>query len=376
MRLVFFQLIFLICSFVFGQNYSDALPKLGDEQYSCEHLTKVESFMVDFGRKDFWDFNYLTSYWAIKESYVSPKTSKYAKLFPNATLVVLKSLDEEEFFKAKDGSLFSLGKIKFVNYRSKNFEIIRYLPEKRVLTTSKKMGMSYENNYTTHVKISRVELVPEYQAMMLEYDSLHIEIAVKESVKISDEGQLIYSNTTKAAQKHEVSSSSIFKVRGKRKNEKTWTLINKFDSSVLPEELSSLYKGPKTTRVDYISPSFKGVALSYDNTNKLISKINYQDIEPSPYMKNISFDTYDVIVSPNPTTGNIALRLFNHPFDNYTLEIYNLIGKKVFTKTFTKKDGRNLKADISTLKRGTYMFSLIDNKGKKMMTKRISLIGI
>jgi Secretion system C-terminal sorting domain len=358
-----------------GQSYLNALPKVGDIKYSCEHLSKVEPFMVSFDNKENWDFNFLLSYWSIKEVYKDAKSSKHFKLFPTATLVLCKMDGEEEFFFTKNGGLYSLGKVIDVTYNAKGREVIRYEPHRLIMVANKKVNQFYDNGYKVILKFAQKDMLDGTTLIQEKYDSLFVEVSMRENAKITDEGNIIYSNTSKKVQKHEVIVTPLVKIKVKNQNDLNWKVYEKKYLSFIPDELSDFIFNQKFSRVDFICPDYKGILLSYTIQNSSIGNFYYQDEEPSPYMRNINYDTFDAIANPNPTTGNVSVRLFNYPFDNYSLELYNVVGKKIFTKAFTRKSGRNLKTDISSLKKGTYLYSVLDAKGRKLITKRISLIG-
>ncbi len=81
----------------------------------------------------------------------------------------------------------------------------------------------------------------------------------------------------------------------------------------------------------------------------------------------------NVLAYPNPTFGNITFELRNLPRDRYKVVIYNIIGKKLWEKQMDMYTGR-LVADVSHLRRGTYLYSVIDSKGLKVSTKRLMII--
>lgn len=368
----FFYLVHFSCM---GQAYLSSLPKAGDIKYSCEHLSKVEPFMVNFDNKENWDFNFLLSYWSIKEVYKEAKSSVHFKNFPSATLVLYKMDGEEEFFYGKNGGLYSLGKVIDVTYNARGYEIIKYEPHRLVMVASKKVGQFYDNGYKVILKFAQKDMIDGIALIQEKYDSLFVEVSMRENAKITDEGNIIYSNTSKKVQKHESIVTPLVKIKVKNQNDLNWKVYEKKYLSYIPEELNDYIFNQKYTRVDFICPDYKGILLSYTVQNNNIGNFYYQDEEPSPYMRNINFDTYDAIANPNPTTGNVTVRLFNYPFDNYSVELYNVVGKKIFSKAFTRKAGRNLKTDISNLKKGTYLYSVLDAKGRKLITKRISLVG-
>jgi hypothetical protein len=127
------------------------------------------------------------------------------------------------------------------------------------------------------------------------------------------------------------------------------------------------------SKILFLCNDFAGPLLSYNVIDDEIKNIAFQENEVSPLSINFNYDEGEIIAWPNPTIGPITLQVFNYPYDEYKLEIYNIVGKKIFTKSFNPSDGRTLNVDLSILKKGTYIYSIFDGKGKKLLTKRIGI---
>ncbi len=375
--------ITVLCIFIFiwnglsAQNYSLALPKPGDVQYSCEYLGRIEPFMLPSANNKEWNFSFLSSNWSIVEEYASADKSRFAEYFPEATLVLFKANGEEEFFKIQDGSLYSFGKKIAASYNDNGYDFIRYSPLRRIINTSKKVGLGYVNTYTLNFKIAKKDITKGISFFPAGVDSIFLEIDHTETCKIKSEVNVLYSNEFKKAQRHEFEVTQHIKIGIKSISGKEWILIPQLNSSLLPSEIIQILAKTKSNRTDYISPEYKGVMLSYEDENSSkISNVKYQDSNPAPYYKTNKYNTADMIASPNPTTGTFTINLFNQPFDDYTIKFYNVMGHEVTQKKYSRKDGNMLVADISYLKRGTYMYSLINSNQQKLMTKRVGLIGL
>jgi len=87
-------------------------------------------------------------------------------------------------------------------------------------------------------------------------------------------------------------------------------------------------------------------------------------------------ETPDITIYPNPTFGNISFKFDHCKPGNYTIKIYDILGKKLWTKEHMLKDNKKpLKADVSHLKKGTYLYTIYDPRGNKMTTKRLVIIN-
>ena len=82
----------------------------------------------------------------------------------------------------------------------------------------------------------------------------------------------------------------------------------------------------------------------------------------------------DIIVHPNPTFGFVRFDLVNLQRGTYSIEIYNIIGVQLKTIE-VDVDGRyTLPADLSDLRRGTYIYRLVDAEGSTIRSKRLVII--
>lgn len=76
-----------------------------------------------------------------------------------------------------------------------------------------------------------------------------------------------------------------------------------------------------------------------------------------------------VFVYPNPSDGNFQIKVSNSNFaPQFNVEIYNLLGSKVYNKSDLKKDDIS-NIDAASLPKGTYVVKLFD--GKAILYRKI-----
>ena len=86
-----------------------------------------------------------------------------------------------------------------------------------------------------------------------------------------------------------------------------------------------------------------------------------------PYQLSFLSGTEDVILGidhkiiPNPNKGLFRLQLESGPNGQMVIEIYNISGQKIATRTF---DGSNFDFNISEQPRGTYIYKILDQSGR------------
>ena len=82
----------------------------------------------------------------------------------------------------------------------------------------------------------------------------------------------------------------------------------------------------------------------------------------------------DIIVYPNPSFGNVRFDFLNLPAGYYELEIYNILGAKVKTESLYINGTKTVPVDLSRLKKGTYLYRLVDSQKNTIRSKRLVII--
>jgi hypothetical protein len=82
----------------------------------------------------------------------------------------------------------------------------------------------------------------------------------------------------------------------------------------------------------------------------------------------------EIFVYPNPSFGQVRFDFLNLPSGNYELEIYNILGTKIRTERLFVNGMKTLPLDLSRLKKGTYIYRLVDSQKNTIRSKRLVII--
>lgn len=77
---------------------------------------------------------------------------------------------------------------------------------------------------------------------------------------------------------------------------------------------------------------------------------------------------------PNPAIQWVRFDCTNLPADEYTLKIFNIVGKVVWKNTYAISGSKSIRVDLDEFKKGTYLYSLVDQKGVIIGTKRLVVV--
>jgi len=107
-----------------------------------------------------------------------------------------------------------------------------------------------------------------------------------------------------------------------------------------------------------------------------------EQIETITYMADESDVPVRPAVGPNqftlyPTTsfGDIRMDFVNFEAGTYYLEVYNIIGKKLWSKSYDITDDVTIKEDLSELSKGTYVYTVLDHHRNNLVTRRLAILN-
>lgn len=84
--------------------------------------------------------------------------------------------------------------------------------------------------------------------------------------------------------------------------------------------------------------------------------------------------TANIQAYPNPAIEWVRFDCTNLASDNYTLKIFNVIGKTVWKEVYPINGNRSIRIELDDFRKGTYLYSLADSKGNIIGTKRLVIL--
>lgn len=153
-----------------------------------------------------------------------------------------------------------------------------------------------------------------------------------------------------------------------------WSLLD--ENSIFYEalgEFSELLGETITTSYQFYANDNKEILanLTYDDEGTLLTSIYKGELITST--SDVDFREVGVATYPNPTYGDVTFELKNLPKGEYSIALYNIIGKKLWSNNFDK-NSEVMNTNLGHLKKGTYLYSILDENGRKVTTKRLMII--
>lgn len=106
----------------------------------------------------------------------------------------------------------------------------------------------------------------------------------------------------------------------------------------------------------------------------IVERIRFKNNETTAVPDIYSPGTASVSAFPNPAVDWVRFDCSNLPQEDYTLKIFNIIGKVVWKENYQLVGNRAIRIELNNFKKGTYLYSLSDKKGNVIGTKRLVIL--
>lgn len=155
-----------------------------------------------------------------------------------------------------------------------------------------------------------------------------------------------------------------------------WQDITDIIIELLPEEVGNFLGKDTIITYNFFSDEVKEpiAIVTVDNENETPNRVEYKANDITSNVQSIEALQPGVYAFPNPAIVNVRFEFSNLPKGKYNLKIYNILGIEVWSKRYFINGFLTEKVDISSLRRGTYLYSLVDERGKTLTTRRLIVV--
>lgn len=116
--------------------------------------------------------------------------------------------------------------------------------------------------------------------------------------------------------------------------------------------------------------------ITVDPVDETPTNAQYKSADPNTVSVIKLYDQKpNVYAYPNPAIDQVRFDLVNIPNGNYDLNIYNILGVKVWSNRYDFTNASDtIQLDISNFKKGTYLYNLVNESGKTIATRRLVVL--
>lgn len=349
-----------------GQSINLSLPQVGDIHfYKLDNLPDQLNLNFQNGRSS-KNLSILSAPSAHEYSFKRIQESLYSNFFIGATLVSFDLWQNEKFYKKMGNGLFLIGEVIKSGRDRYNPLIKTYTDPQPVYATSHTVNTQQEYLTKWEVVFNENEL----KNVNEETNAIYKLIVIEENeISVEDVGTLFLPRerfTDVISTVREVKSSYQL-LKSTRSNE--WDDVTDIiDQQDLPIRVSDSYK-----EVVFLNQEHKEWLAYIKSENGKVESALYKSDQTQVKLSNL-YDNSNFFLYPNPTFGVVRLDFVNLPEETYFFEVYNIIGKKLWSQKYTVDGYTTVKEDLSFLNKGTYLYSLTNSHGEKLFTKRMAII--
>ena len=110
------------------------------------------------------------------------------------------------------------------------------------------------------------------------------------------------------------------------------------------------------------------------NDLSTVETVRFKDLTTTPSFEPAGFAAAAIQAYPNPAVEWVRFDCTNLPQDEYTIKIYNIIGKVIWKENYSMAGNKSVRLELEDFKKGTYLYSLVDSKGNTLSTKRLVIL--
>ena len=367
-------IIAMYCTAIIGQITvtNSTFPEAGDILFTILD-TESNISIGDAGEDVIWDYRSLTGPFVRETRFFEASEGMSSEDFPEADLVSLSANEEEIYYKSFSNKIIEIGRAgEFVS----GFDIpVVYEENPTFRRAPISFGDVDDDESIASVDIG-ADIIPAelLEGVPFEFDSVRISLINNSESEVEAWGTVRLPDGDYDVIRDKISNTADTKLFAKL------PIIGWFDVTSLIgdiDELGDAIGVVETITYNYYSEEDKEIIVSIITDDQdMITSVEYKGDAILSDTKVVTPDYSMITAYPNPSFGSVSVQMVNYPLGEYRIKVYNVVGKELWTESYQLRSNRVFKADLMHLRKGTYLYSIFDKNGKKLVTKRIAIISI
>ncbi len=114
--------------------------------------------------------------------------------------------------------------------------------------------------------------------------------------------------------------------------------------------------------------------VTMDSQEENATQVIYKSNDIINKVKTVVSRRPGIYAFPNPAINDVRLEFTDLKPAYYSIKIFNILGIEVFEKKYWVDGTRTEKIDLTNLRKGIYLYSLENESGKTLITKRLMIL--
>ncbi len=349
---------------------SSSLVSVGDTLFTGIDNDPIDLDLGSTGPNQSWDFSQLDVAFYNRTEFVAVPDNDESDAFPNANLFVSTGTVGGVYYRKENGVIYEEGRSGLdpltneVPLSVKNTGVAIYR------TTPLEYEDTSNNNYSFEVKFSG-ELIPDtlLENVPITPDSVRITVDNTREGTVDAWGSLELPDGTYDVLRERVtiSSETVIEV-------KTFLGWLEIDPALLGG-LGDLFAPTSTDSYRFYADGVKEVLAQVNiDEDGVVTRasIRARDLNSSAIV--LRPDESEVFVHPNPSFGNVSFEFVNLKRGYYSIQVSNILGKRLYNQRFFVDQNARINEDLSFLSKGTYIYTITNESGERISTKRLVIL--
>ncbi len=375
MRNTFAILCFILCSTheLFAQITitNDIFPVEGDTLSTIIDNGVENLDLQSAGADQYWDFSLLEAAFMQNLEFKNAEEATYFEQYPTAELFTTTVNGDEVYYKSNSSTMLEIGR-STENPFGDAFEVFIEFEEAALYRRAPfSYGDDFESDSKSTITFAGSELPDSLVANLpIVPDSIRISIEETRFDTIDAWGTLLLPGG-----EFEVLRERTHIVRFTSISALTFIGWIEIDPATLGG-LGAFFGESDIYRYNFYTDQFKEIAATVNlDEDGLATSVEYASLGIVLSSGVVLPDQKEVISYPNPSYGEVKFQFINMGKGPFRIDIRNIIGKSLHSETHNLEKEQLVKMNLAHLQKGTYIYSIYDDKGQKLMTKRIVLMN-
>ncbi|WP_236972618.1 T9SS type A sorting domain-containing protein [Membranihabitans marinus] len=347
------------------------MPSLGDSMFMLVDRIPQNILVGDEGQNATYDVSVARAPFLRPDQILSPRQGHSYQQFKSADFVLKKYDGRELYFKNVNNNLYLLGEYGFYIQGQMIPVDVMYSDPVLMANYPHRYHQEKEQQYTATISFPVEYLNGSLRTQLpVAADSIRIEIESEDFKMIDGFGSL----------KYELSYQNVFRewVRSD-KNYKFFLKVGDKDwQDFTPYvDMVKLFGAAISTHINFYDPD-KAMPVAMVKINPYDRKPMFLEYEVREYLseKTIVSNNLrpDIYAFPNPALSTVNIELNQLKPGLYTVVIYNILGQEKYRTSVDVIGNQAIQIDVSNFEKGPYLYGLVDSYGRRIITKRLTVL--
>lgn len=361
----------IILSARYGHGQSDYFPEVGDTLYYLVDRAPDNLEIDEYNRRSIWDISLANAPYLRPVIPLDPEMLEESENFPGTNYAIRMDDRTIHFYKREGKELYLLGQHGFYFYQQYVPVDIRFDYPFIVNYPSADYGQEWRYSSQATVEFPTSLLQPSIVSRLpVKADSIRLVLNIDRLSTQDGQGQLKYEIIIDDVTRHFTIEEYRYRTM-LRVGDKPW---QDFSAYI---EADEAYGPLIRYRYDFFNDKY-GIPVS----SVWVNPYNRQPVLIKYWVRSYlnrfrkpdQLTEPDIYAFPNPAIGNVNIELSNLKPGQYSIALYNFLAQEVYKMPVEVNSNETVRIDITEFDKGPYLYALIDQFGRRIITKRLTIL--